>query len=47
MTVVKYVAFDLHIATISIAVLNLEGELVTQAVIKRYSRAEKNMMRES
>lgn len=34
MSDIKYVAFDLHKATTSIAVLNLEGKLVTQAVIE-------------
>lgn len=31
---IKYVAFDVHKATISVAVLNLDGKLVTQAVIQ-------------
>ena len=34
MTDIKYVAFDLHQATISAAVLNLEGMLLTQAVMQ-------------
>jgi hypothetical protein len=31
---IKYVAFDVHKATISVAVVNLHGKLVTQAVIQ-------------
>jgi hypothetical protein len=34
MTDIKYVAFDVHQATISAAVLNLEGKLLTQAVMQ-------------
>jgi len=30
----KYVAFDVHQATISAAVLNLSGKLITQAVFQ-------------
>jgi transposase len=34
MSDIKYVAFDVHQATISAAVLNLEGKLLTQAVMQ-------------
>ena len=39
MSDIKYVAFDVHKATISVAVLNLDGKLVTQAVIQTNAAA--------
>ena len=42
---IKYVAFDLHISTISAAVVNLQGELVTQAVIKTDANAVRDFLR--
>jgi Transposase len=42
---IKYVAFDLHKATTSIAVLNIEGELVTQAVIQTDANAIGDFLR--
>jgi transposase len=42
---IKYVAFDVHKSTISIAVLNLNGELVTQAVIKTDASAIHDFLR--
>lgn len=41
----KYVAFDVHIATISIAVLNREGKLVYQAVIQTDPNAIRDFLR--
>ena len=41
----KYVAFDLHIATTSVAVLNLDGKLVTQAVIHTEASAIRDFLR--
>jgi transposase len=41
----KYVAFDLHKTTISVAVLNLDGKLVTQAVIKTDASAIRDFLR--
>jgi transposase len=45
MTDVKYVAFDVHKSTTSIAVLNLQGELMTQAVIKTDASAVRDFLR--
>jgi transposase len=41
----KYVAFDVHQATISIAVLNLSGKLVSQAVIQTDATAIRDFLR--
>ena len=45
MTDLKYVAFDVHKSTTSIAVLNLKGELMTQAVIKTDASAIRDFLR--
>lgn len=45
MTSIKYVAFDVHKATISVAVLNLDGKLVTQAVIQTDTNAIRDFLR--
>lgn len=45
MTGIKYVAFDVHKSTISIAVLNLDGKLVTQAVIQTDAVAIRDFLR--
>jgi hypothetical protein len=45
MTDCKYVAFDVHKATISVAVLNLAGKLMTQAVIQTDSKAIRDFLR--
>jgi transposase len=45
MTDIKYVAFDLHPATISAAVLNLEGKLLTQAVMQTDAAAIRVFLR--
>ena len=45
MTDLKYVAFDVHKSTTSIAVLNLKGELMTQAVIKTDASAVRDFLR--
>src|SRR6185503_19513580 len=45
MTDIKYVAFDVHQATISAAVLNLEGKLVTQAVMQTDATAIRDFLR--
>lgn len=42
---IKYVAFDVHKATISVAVLNLDGKLVTQAVIQTDANAVRDFLR--
>jgi transposase len=42
---IKYVAFDVHKSTISVAVLNLQGELMTQAVIRTDARAVSDFLR--
>jgi hypothetical protein len=42
---IKYVAFDLHKSTTSVAVVNLRGELVTQAVIKTDASAVRDFLR--
>ena len=41
----KYVAFDVHKATISVAVINLDGKLVTQAVIHTEANAIRDLLR--
>lgn len=45
MTDIKYVAFDVHQATISAAVLNLEGKLLTQAVMQTQATAIRDFLR--
>src|ERR1051325_10391500 len=45
MTDIKYVAFDVHKSTTSVAVLNLDGELVTQAVIETQAPAIRDFLR--
>jgi transposase len=45
MTDIKYVAFDVHQATISVAVLNLEGKLLTQAVMQTDATAIRDFLR--
>ena len=45
MTDIKYVAFDVHQATISAAVLNLEGKLLTQAVMQTDATAIRDFLR--
>jgi len=45
MTDIKYVAFDVHKSTISIAALNLEGKLVTQPVIQTDASAIRDFLR--
>jgi transposase len=45
MSDIKYVAFDLHKATISVAVLNLDGKVVTQAVIQTDAVAIRDFLR--
>lgn len=45
MTDCKYVAFDVHNATISVAVLNLNGRLVSQAVIQTEAAAIRDFLR--
>jgi transposase len=42
---IKYVAFDVHISTTSVAVLNLGGKLVTQAVIQTDTVAIRDFLR--
>lgn len=42
---IKYVAFDVHKATTSVAVLNLDGRLVTQAVIRTEASAIRDFLR--
>lgn len=42
---IKYVAFDVHISTISVAVLNLDGKLVTQAVMQTETNAIRDFLR--
>src|ERR1051325_5178100 len=42
---VKYVAFDVHKSTTSIAVLNFQGELMAQAVIKTDANAISDFLR--
>src|ERR1044071_8289784 len=41
----KYVAFDVHQATISAAVLNLEGKLLTQAIMQTDATAIRDFLR--
>lgn len=45
MTDIKYVAFDVHQATISAAVLNLDGKLLTQAVMQTDASAIHDFLR--
>ncbi len=45
MTDIKYVAFDVHQATISAAVLNLEGKLLTQAVMQTDATVIRDFLR--
>jgi transposase len=45
MTDIKYVAFDVHQATISAAVLNLEGKLLTQTVMQTDATAIRDFLR--
>jgi hypothetical protein len=45
MTDIKYVAFDVHQATISAAVLSLEGQLLTQAVMQTEASAIRDFLR--
>jgi transposase len=45
MTDIKYVAFDVHQATISAAVLNLDGKLLMQAVIQTDATAIRDFLR--
>ena len=45
MSDIKYVAFDIHQATISAAVLNLSGKLITQAVLKTDATAIRDFLR--
>jgi len=42
---IKYLAFDAHKSTISIPVLNLKRELVTQAIIKTDASAIRDSLR--
>jgi transposase len=44
MTEIKYVAFDVHTATIVIVVLDWSGKLVTQAVIKTQATAVRDFL---
>jgi transposase len=45
MTDIKYVAFDVHKSTTSVAVLNFQGELMTQAVIRTDAHAVRDFLR--
>jgi len=45
MSDIKYVAFDVHQATISAAVLNLDGKLLTQAVMQTDAIAIRDFLR--
>jgi transposase len=45
MSDIKYVAFDVHKETISAAILNLDGKLVTQAVLKTDAAAIRDFLR--
>jgi transposase len=45
MTDIKYVAFDVHLATISAAVLDLSGNLITQAVFQTEVAAIRDFLR--
>jgi hypothetical protein len=42
---IKYVAFDVHKSTISVAVLSLDSKLVTQAVIQTDAKAVRDFLR--
>ena len=45
MTDIKYVAFDVHLATISAAVLDASGKLITQAVFQTDASAIRDFLR--
>jgi hypothetical protein len=45
MTDIKYVAFDVHLATISAAVVDLSGKLITQAVFRTDASAIRDFLR--
>lgn len=45
MTDIKYVAFDLHLATVSAAVLDLSGKLIYQAVFQTEASAIRDFLR--
>jgi transposase len=45
MSGIKYVAFDVHDATTSVAVLNIDGKLMTQAVILTQASAIRDFLR--
>src|SRR4051794_17672860 len=45
MTEIKYVAFDVHQATISAAVLNLDGKLLMQTVMQTDATAIRDFLR--
>ena len=45
MSDIKYVAFDVHQATISAAVLDLSGKLITQAVFQTDAAASRDFLR--
>src|SRR5687768_4451321 len=45
MSDIKYVAFDVHQATISAAVLNLEGKLLTQTVMQTEAATIRDFLR--
>lgn len=45
MTDIKYVAFDVHQATVSAAVINLSGKLITQAVFQTEATAIRDFLR--
>ena len=45
MTDIKYVAFDVHQATISAAVLDLSGKLIAQAVLQTEAAAIRDFLR--
>lgn len=45
MTDIKYVALDVHLATISAAVLDLSGKLITQAVFQTEASAIRDFLR--
>ena len=45
MTDTKYVAFDVHLATVSAAVVDLSGKLITQAVFQTDASAIRDFLR--
>ena len=45
MSDIKYVAFDVHLATISAAVIDLSGRLITQAVFQTEASAIRDFLR--